>query len=99
LDGHLDDLRRLPRLAAASSVARRDTVIADLTELEDGRCALAFEGRRVIFPDRARVVLEALVRGEGPVQLDELPGRLDEAGRLVLARRLVREGFLRVVSV
>jgi hypothetical protein len=27
----------------------------------------------------------------------ELSGDLDEAGRLVLARRLVREGFLRIV--
>ena len=27
-----------------------------------------------------------------------LPGSLDEAGRLVLVRRLVREGFLRVKS-
>ena len=31
---------------------------------------------------------------EAPVTLADLPGRLDAAGRVVLARRLVREGFL-----
>jgi hypothetical protein len=30
------------------------------------------------------------------VRATDLPGRLDEAGRLVLVRRLVREAFLRV---
>ena len=33
---------------------------------------------------------------EGPFRLADLPGRLDEPGRLVLVRRLVREGFLRI---
>lgn len=99
LDGHLDDLRALPRLTAGSSVARRETVIADLDELDDGQLALEFEGRRVLFPAHAREELEALVEAGGPVRLSDLPGRLDDAGRLVLARRLVREGFLRVASV
>jgi hypothetical protein len=98
LDGHLDDLRRLPGLSADAVVVRRETVIADLVELEDGRCAVAFEGRRVVVPATAREELEALVCSEGPVRLAELPGRLDDAGRVVLARRLVREGFLRVAS-
>jgi hypothetical protein len=99
LDGQLDDLRRLPQLSADSAVARRETLIADLGELEDGRCAVAFEGRRVIFPARAREELAALVEASSPVRLADLPGRLDDEGRLVLARRLVREGFLRIASV
>ena len=99
LDGQLDDLRRLQQLSADSAVARRETVIADLGELADGRCALAFEGRRVIFPARAREELAALVEASSPLRLADLPGRLDDEGRLVLARRLVREGFLRIASV
>jgi hypothetical protein len=98
LDGHLEDLRALPRLTVDSSVARRETVIADLAELENGRFTLVFEGRRVAFPPQAREELEALVGSTGPVRISELPGRLDDAGRLVLARRLVREGFLRVAG-
>ena len=99
LDGQLDDLRALERLSAESAVARRASVIADLAELEDGRVALAFEGRRVLVPAHAREEVEALVESTGPVPLSELPGRLDDEGRLVLARRLVREGFLRVAEV
>jgi ribosomal protein L16 Arg81 hydroxylase len=98
LDGQLDDLRALASLSPESLVARRDTVIADLTELAEGGVALVFEGRRVVFPPHARVELEALMTSTGPVRLSELPGELDGDGRVVLARRLVREGFLRVVS-
>jgi hypothetical protein len=98
LDGQLDDVRALPELSVESPVTRRATVIADLTELDDGRAALVFEGRRVVFPTRARPELEALVASTAPVRLADLPGRLDDEGRLVLARRLVREGFLRVAA-
>jgi Cupin superfamily protein len=98
LDGQLDDLRALPELSVDSSVARRETVIAELTELADGRVALVFEGRRVVFPGHAREELEALVGASEPLRLSELPGALDDDGRLVLARRLVREGFLRVAG-
>ncbi len=93
LDGQLDELRRVHSLAADATVARRSTVVADF----DG-AVLAFEGKRLTFPAHARAEVEALVAAEGPVRLRELPGRLDAAGRLVLARRLVREGFLRVVG-
>jgi hypothetical protein len=43
-----------------------------------------------------RLEVSALAAADGPVQACDLPGELDEAGRLVLVRRLVREGFLRV---
>jgi hypothetical protein len=69
---------------------RRDTVIADL----DGT-ALLFEGRTLRFPERLAAELEFLVAAEEPFSAADLPGTLDEAGRLVLVRRLVREGFLR----
>jgi hypothetical protein len=65
-------------------------VIADL----DGT-TLSFEGRDLRFPERLAAELEHLVTTEAPFRASELPGTLDEAGRLVLVRRLVREGFLR----
>ena len=40
--------------------------------------------------------LEFVVRADGPFSAAELPGNLDDDGRLVLVRRLVREGLLRV---
>lgn len=90
LDGQLGELRALDRLDARTRLVRRDTVIAEL----EGT-TLAFEGRRLRFPDRLRAELEFLLTTEAPFCADDLPGELDEAGRLVLLRRLVREGLLR----
>jgi len=91
LDGQVGQLRALDRLTIESPVERRATVIADF----DGQ-VLAFEGKRISFPPQAREAVEALVGATAPLRLAELPGRLDDAGRLTLARRLVREGFLRL---
>jgi len=90
LDGQLSELRALGELTAETALERRDTVIADLHGT-----TLAFEGRSLRFPARLESELEFLVGAERPFRASELPGELDEAGRLVLVRRLVREGFLR----
>jgi hypothetical protein len=90
LDGQLGELRALDALTSNTSLVRRDTVIADL----EGT-TLEFEGRTLAFPDRLARELEFLVTAEAQFTAAELPGSLDEAGRLVLLRRLVREGFLR----
>ena len=39
-----------------------------------------------------------MAESAGPFSAAELPGPLDEQARLVLVRRLVREGFLRVLG-
>jgi ribosomal protein L16 Arg81 hydroxylase len=90
LDGQLSELRALPSLTADDEVERRDTVIADL----DGT-RLLFEGKTLRFPARLTAELQFLINVERPFRASELPGDLDDEGRLVLLRRLVREGFLR----
>ena len=90
LDGQLSELRALDELTVETELERRDTVIADLNET-----TLLFEGRELSFPERLAAELEFLVTTEAPFRATDLPGSLDEAGRLVLVRRLVREGFLR----
>lgn len=90
LDGQLSELRALPSLGAGTCLVRRDTVLAEL----EG-ATLAFEGRELAFPARLVPELEFLVTTEASFTARDLPGSLDEAGRLVLLRRLVREGFLR----
>jgi hypothetical protein len=96
LAGQLSQLRALDRLRAETLVERRPTVIADLVDEPDGRVALVFEGKRVCVPSHGRAALEELL-SDGVSTVGDLPG-LDQAGRLVLVRRLVREGFLQVVS-
>ncbi len=90
LDGQLEEVRRLESLTADTPLVRRETVIADLHGTR-----LSFEGKRLEFPEYARTELEAVLAFDEPFTAAELPGELDEEGRLVLVRRLIREGFLR----
>jgi hypothetical protein len=92
----LSQVRALARLDVETAVERRSTVIADLDEDGDG-VGLVFEGRELRFPEHARAEVVACFEADEPFRASGLPGDLDEAGRLVLVRRLVREGFLRVV--
>jgi hypothetical protein len=62
----------------------------------NGVVSLVFEGREVTFPGHVREEVAAVAIAEEPFTASELPGSLDDDGRLVLVRRLVREGFLRI---
>jgi bifunctional lysine-specific demethylase and histidyl-hydroxylase NO66 len=90
LDGQLTEARGAAGLTAGDRVERRATVIALLNG-----ATVVFEGKQVRFPPHAAAVLEAVCATDGPFSAAELPASLDEHGRLVVVRRLVREGFLR----
>ena len=96
LDGQLELVRTLDRLTLDTAVERRATVIADLHDA-DG-LTLSFEGKEIVFPEHARPELEHIFASSAPVVPRRLPGTLEEEGRLVLVRRLVREGFLRLAD-
>ena len=97
LPDQLEQVRALDGLTVDTPVERRPTVIADL-ELDGDRAVLLFEGKEVRFPPQATSAVEALAEAGRPLTAVELPGGLDHPSRLVLLRRLVREGFLRVVA-
>ena len=97
LDGQISQLRALDRLDLGTEVERRSTVIADLVRGDEG-VALVYEGKRVSFPPQATEVVEFTFESAGPFTPADFPGDLDEPGRLVLVRRLVREGFLRLTG-
>jgi hypothetical protein len=90
LDGQLAEMRSIRSLTVDTPLERRQTVIADLAGT-----TLSFEGKHISFPERVQEELEALVAAEEPFTAAELPGDLDDDSRLVLVRRLIREGFLR----
>ena len=90
-----DQLRAVERLDSETELERRTTVVADL-ELDDGEARLSFEGRTLCLPARVAAELEYLLRVDEPFTAADLPGRLDDESRLVLIRRLVREGLLRI---
>jgi hypothetical protein len=86
-------LRALDRLTISSQVERRPTALAALEE--DGETlALSFHGKRLLLPARLAAEAAFVLEADGPFTPGDLPGPLDEAGRLVLVRRLVREGLL-----
>jgi hypothetical protein len=90
LDGQLEEVRTLDSLTVDTPLERRATVIADL----DG-ATLSFEGKHVTVPEHARPELEAIFESDDPFTASQLPGELDDDSRLVLVRRLIREGFVR----
>jgi ribosomal protein L16 Arg81 hydroxylase len=92
----LAQARAAEELALETALERRETVLFDLVE-RDGRVVLSFEGKQVSLPAHARAAVEATASATEPFRPADLPA-LDDAGRVVLARRLVREGFLRVSS-
>src|ERR687891_21444 len=96
-DGGLSQLRALARLGQETPVAMSATVIAD-AEANDQRAVLVFEGKEIRFPAFVRPDLEFCADAKEPFRPSDLPGDLDGEGRLVLVRRLVREGFLRVTD-
>jgi JmjC domain len=89
LGGQLSQLRALDDLDLDTVLERRPTVIFELAGM-----TLSFEGKDVAFPDEAAEELEFATRAEEPFTAADLPGDLDDEGRLVLVSRLVREGFL-----
>lgn len=92
--GQLDQLRHLDLIDQHTRVAPRDPMVHDLRE-EDGRVVLSCFGSEIAFPSSTLPALARLL-GAGPdgVVVGDLPGDLDGEERLVLVRRLVREGTL-----
>jgi hypothetical protein len=94
LEGHFRSLDRLPDLALGTRVRRRAglrcTVVA-----ENGTAALHFGGTWVAGPEHLAPQLRFVAATEA-FTVAELPGRLSASGKVVLVRRLVREGLLRV---
>jgi ribosomal protein L16 Arg81 hydroxylase len=97
LHDQLRQIRDLDRINATAPLERRPTVLFELEETGDGDLLLVFEGKELRLPAKAAAAVRAIAASDIPFRAADLPGRLDETGRLVLVRRLVREGFLRRV--
>jgi lysine-specific demethylase/histidyl-hydroxylase NO66 len=96
--GGLADVLAVDELAADTPVRRRrgrPMVLRDQPGSRGERLRVLLGDRHLDVPARIRPALEHVQASEWLVPAD-LPG-LDPEGRLVLARRLVREGLLEVV--
>ncbi|WP_329010843.1 cupin-like domain-containing protein [Micromonospora rifamycinica] len=86
----LAQVAALDTLTADSTIAPRDGLRWQLFPTADGRVALRLTDRTVTLPAQCAPALRAVLTGTG-VRVGDLPGLDDDADRLVLARRLLRE--------
>jgi ribosomal protein L16 Arg81 hydroxylase len=94
-DGQLSQLRAIEELDVDTEVELRETVLAYASE-HNGSFELTFDGKEVAFPARIRDEVSWVLERDDPFTAADLPGDLDDESRLVLVRRLVREGLLRI---
>jgi bifunctional lysine-specific demethylase and histidyl-hydroxylase NO66 len=95
LEGMLEDLAGLDAVDDATRLARRPDVWCDVVP-DEHRLRLELPDRTVDLPAALESVIRRLLDG-GTHAVGDLADALDGPSRAVLARRLVREGVLRVV--
>lgn len=88
----LVDLYRLDNLGVDSFVCRRGHALARISTVGE-QVSLSFQGKSISFPART---LEAVrfVSQHDQFHISEIPDVLNDEGKLVLVRRLIREGLL-----
>lgn len=95
LRGQIHRLLALDQVEDESVVTRRRGSMCVL-ETIDGELSVLLGDRELRMPGRLEPAM-GLLAGGGNVVISDLPG-LDKAGRLVLVRRLIREGLLEVIG-
>ena len=98
LTGQLHQLLALERLHDGSSLRRREGSVCHLTA-EGEHLGVLLGDRELRMPAALGPVMRRILAAATPFRLEALGDELDEGSRLVLARRLVREGLLEIVAV
>lgn len=96
LRGQIRQLEALADLTVETVLGVRPGVVHHLHR-DDERVVVKLHGRRIVFPAHAREPL-AFALAHPRFSLRELPGELDETGRLTLGRRLIREGLVWILE-
>lgn len=96
LRGQMRQMAQLERLTTESIVGVRDEAIFRIDGAVTGdSVSVDCSGRRITFPAAREAVEFALENSR--FRIRELPGDLDDAGKLVIVRRLVQEGLVEAV--
>jgi len=93
LDGQLGEMLALEQIDDGTRLRRRAGTTAALDRCDDGRLRLTLGDRRVVLPAALEPAVRRLVDGRSRT-VGDLADLLDGPSRVVLARRLVREGAL-----
>jgi hypothetical protein len=92
LDGCLQELDSAPKVSCDSRLVARPHLIYLLQD-EGEKLVILFGSTQITLPSFTRDAVTFALSGQ-PFLVSDLPGGLDEAGKVVLARRLIREGML-----
>lgn len=95
LTGQLDQVLSLPSLTIESEVGVRPNLIYRLRK-NDTHVVVSCYGGNTELPVHAAEPLEYALR-TSRFKIGELPGDLDDAGKLVLVRMLIREGLVKLL--
>jgi ribosomal protein L16 Arg81 hydroxylase len=99
LAGHLCDLNEMDTLNSSTRVQRRSHSVLNLvcgTDEDTPTVGLNFNGKCIRMPIHTEDCLRFIVKQITPFAAADLPETLDESGKLILLRALVREGFLAI---
>ena len=97
LRGQMDQIALIDKVKIDSVVGARPSVVSRIRTDCSSASVYAF-GRKISFPAHGtEAVRFALSQSRFSVR--DLPGNLDDKGKLVLVRRLIREGLMLVLAV
>lgn len=99
LGGQLHQLGLLDTLDDRSLLQRREGSVCLVLPAEGDRVTVVVGGGKELHMPPALAPVMRRVAGSGPFRLGDLGDALDGPSRLVLGRRLVREGLLEIVPV
>jgi ribosomal protein L16 Arg81 hydroxylase len=97
LRGQMKQVALLDQLTMQSIVGARPSIVFRLGRDSSSISVYAF-ARKISFPEHAEEPLRFALNGSR-FSIADLPGNLDDTGKLVLVRRLVREGLMAVLAV
>jgi ribosomal protein L16 Arg81 hydroxylase len=94
LQGCLQELDHPQQVSPDSRLIARPHLIYLLQEGEEGdKLVILFGSTQISLPSFTRDAVHFALSGQ-PFLVSDLPGEIDDAGKVVLARRLIKEGLL-----
>ena len=95
LYGQMQQIHRLAELSVADRAGARPNLLYHLTR-EGEQVTVSAYGGRITLPAHAAEPLEHALRHDD-YRIRDLPGDLDDPGKLVLIKKLVREGLVELL--
>ena len=90
--GGLKELHEVPEITAGTRVGAKPDIVY-LLRKEGEQLSIFFGSTQITLPSFTAESVRRALHGS-PISVRDLPGQLDEAGKVVLVKRLIKEGLL-----